>query len=254
MSDAMVTRTVAFPGHAGVMIEGYHGTPSDGAAQRGGVVVLHHLPGFDRATKEIVRRIVELGYDTVMPNLYCHAAPGMPPLEAAAVVSRNGGVPDAEVLGDAEGAVEYLRSQPYSNGRVGVIGFCSGGRQSVIAGCSIPVDAVVDCYGGAVLRPPVGRLAHLATTMTSLEGLLPRLSAPVLGLFGDDDTFPAPDEVDELESVLVRLRKEVEFHRYPATGHSFMATDRAGYSVTAANDGWERVARFLGRTLVSSVT
>ncbi len=60
------------------------------------------------------------------------------------------GVPDEQCIGDVDGAVQYLRALPYCSGKVGVIGFCSGGRQTYIVACNIPsLDAAVDCYGGA---------------------------------------------------------------------------------------------------------
>ena len=75
-----------------------------GDAPRGGVVVIHHMPGYDRATKEIVRRFAELGYDAICPNLYYREAPGAGPDDAAAVARAPGGVPDERLLGDVDGA------------------------------------------------------------------------------------------------------------------------------------------------------
>ena len=85
MSDSMVTSTVTITGHGGDDIQAYLARP-DGEGPRGGVVVIHHMPGYDRATKEIVRRFAELGYDAIMPNLYWREAPGAAPDDAAAGV------------------------------------------------------------------------------------------------------------------------------------------------------------------------
>src|SRR3954469_2431017 len=120
MSDSMRTRTVTIIGADRDDIPAYLAVP-DGERPRGGAVVIHHMPGYDRATKEIVRRFAELGYDAICPNLYYREAPGAAPDDAAATVRALGGVPDERLVGDIGGAAAYLRGRPTSNGRVGVI-------------------------------------------------------------------------------------------------------------------------------------
>ncbi len=86
----MTAQTVRIAGHGGDEIEAYLARP-EGDGARGGVVVIHHMPGYDRATKEIVRRFAELGYDAICPNLYWREAPGAAPDDAAATVRAQGG-------------------------------------------------------------------------------------------------------------------------------------------------------------------
>src|ERR1700739_794369 len=105
MSDSLCAETVTITGHGGDEIEAYLARPSDGGS-RGGVVVIHHMPGYDRATKEITRRFAELGYDAVCPNLYWREAPGAAPDDAAATARAQGGVPDERLIGDVGGAPE----------------------------------------------------------------------------------------------------------------------------------------------------
>ncbi len=242
MSDALRAETIRITGDGGDEIEAYRAQPLD-EASRGGVVVIHHLPGYDAATKEIVRRFATLGYDAVCPNLYSREAPGASPADAAAIARAAGGVPDARLVGDVEGAANHLKSLPGSNGKVGVIGFCSGGRQTVLAACNLQVDAAVDCYGAFVIGDaPDGR-------MTSLEAILPNLSSPLLGLFGADDSHPSPEQVATLESILTANGKTFDFHSYEGAGHAFFAVDRPSYRPEAAVDGWERISAFFGKYL-----
>ncbi len=242
----MTTRTVHLPGHHGDDIEAYVAQP-EGDGPRGGVVVIHHMPGWDRATKEITRRFAELGYDAICPNLYWREAPGAAPDDAAATARAQGGVPDERLVGDVGGAAAWLRSLPTSNGRVGVIGYCSGGRQSVLAACSLDLDAAVDCYGAFVTgTPPEG-----SPFRSNLVGLLPDLRAPLLGLFGAEDKSPSPEHVAELDTILNGLGKPHEFHTYDNAGHGFFAVDRAMYRVEAANEGWQRITAFFGTHLGS---
>jgi carboxymethylenebutenolidase len=232
-------------GHGGDEIEAYVARPA-GDGRRGGMVVIHHMPGFDRATKEITRRFAEMGYDAICPNLHYREGPGAAPDDAAAASRAVGGVPDERLIGDVGASAEYLRALPSSNGRAGVIGYCSGGRQSVLAACNLDLDAAIDCYGAFVVgTPPDG----FPLQAGNLVDQLPNLRAPLLGLFGNDDKYPTPEQVDELDEILTREGKPHEFHRYDGAGHAFFSVDRPSYRVEAANDGWERIGDFLATHL-----
>ena len=141
-------------------------------------------------------------------------------------------MPDEQLLGDVQGAIDALRARPESNGKVGVIGYCSGGRQSFIVACTLDVDAAVDCYGG---RAPV----ELASD----------LRCPLLGLFGEEDTTPSPDDVAALAAALDANEKRYEFHSYPDAGHAFFSVDRPNYRLDAAREGWKQIWPFLGAHL-----
>jgi carboxymethylenebutenolidase len=245
MSDAMRAETITIAGHGGDTIEAYSARSLD-TEPRGGVVVIHHMPGYDEATKEITRRFAAAGYDAICPNLYWREAPGASPDDAAATARAAGGVPDERLVGDVGGAADFLRSQETSNGKVGVIGYCSGGRHAFLAGCSLNLDAAVDCYGAFVVNEPP---EHMPATMRPLLGLAPQLSCPLLGLFGAEDNFPAPDEVSKLSAELERLGKPHEFHTYDGAGHAFFSVDRPSYRPEAAVDGWRKVFDFFGRNL-----
>jgi carboxymethylenebutenolidase len=247
MTDSLSARTVPIKANDGVEIEAYLARP-DGDQIRGGVVVIHHLPGYDRATKEITRRFAELGYDAICPNLYSRQAPGAAPDDAAATVRASGGISDDQLVGDVGGAAAYLRSLPTSNGKVGVIGYCSGGRQSVLAACNLDLDAAVDCYGAYVTGTPP---ADFPLKITNLVDQLPALRAPLLGLFGVEDARPSPEHVAELVEILTANGKEFEFHSYDDAGHAFFGVDRPSYRVAAANDGWERITAFFAAKLGS---
>lgn len=245
MSEDLHARTIHITGHDGHEIEAYEARPAEGGL-RGGVVVIHHMPGYDRGTKEIVRRFAEMGYDAVCPNLYWREAPGAAPDDAAAKARAEGGVPDARLLGDVDGAAAYLRGLDTSNQKIGVIGYCSGGRQSVLVGCNLDVDAAVDCYGAFVIgTPPEG----FPLQVTNLVDQLPNLRCPLLGLFGLEDQYPTPAQVDELEQILTANGKEFEFHRYEGAGHAFFSADRPAYNAAAAIDGWQQIATFYGKHL-----
>jgi carboxymethylenebutenolidase len=245
MREAMQAGLVTIGGAGGDEIDAYLAHPLDGPS-RGGVVVIHHMPGWDEATKEITRRFAAWGYAAICPNLHHRDAPGADPDDAAAASRANGGVPDERMLGDLGAAVEHLRGLEGSTGKVGTIGYCSGGRQSLLAGCRLPVDAAVDCYGAFVLGPPPEKLG---LTWLPIREALGELGCPVLGLFGEEDRNPTPEEVTELDELLTALGKDHEFHRYPDAGHAFFAVDRPSYRQAAAVDGWRKVRDFFARHL-----
>jgi carboxymethylenebutenolidase len=243
--DAIRAETITITGDGGAEVEAYRAVPL-APGSRGGVVWIHHMPGYDRETKEFVRRLAVAGYNAVCPNLYSREAPGADPDDAAATVRAAGGVPDDRLVGDVAGAVDHLRGLDGANGRIGVIGHCSGGRQAFLAGCSLRLDAAVDCYGAFVVEdPPEG----MPKSMKPILGLAPNLSCPLLGLFGKDDRYPAPDAVGTLDAELTRRGKQHEFHSYDGAGHSFFSVDRPAYRVEAALDGWRRIYDFFGTHL-----
>ena len=246
MSEELTAQTIGMTGFGDDEIEAYLAVPDDDATTRGSVVVIHHMPGYDSSSKEIVRKFAANGYAALMPNLYYRDAPGASPDDAAAAARAKGGVPDERRVGDVGGAADYLRALDGANGKVGVIGYCSGGRQSFLAACSLPLDAAVDCYGACIVNaPPEG----MPLKVKPIVGLSEDLSCPLLGLFGADDKFPAPEETAELSKVLDGLGKEHEFHTYDGAGHAFFSVNRAAYRVEAANDGWEKIWDFYGRYL-----
>ena len=244
MNEALTAETVMMKGHNDDEVEAYLARP-DGMEPFGGVVVIHHMPGYDSGSKEITRKFAAHGYAALMPNLYYRDSPGASPDDAAAAARAKGGIPDRQLVGDVAGAAAYLRGLAGSNGKIGVIGYCSGGRQSFLAACSLTLDAAVDCYGGAVVRVPAGAPA----SMKPLIGLSQQLSCPLLGLFGADDQFPTPAETAELSRALDEFGKAHEFHTFSGAGHAFFAVDRASYRVEAAVEGWQKVWAFFGKHL-----
>jgi carboxymethylenebutenolidase len=243
--DAVQAETISIRGHNGDDIEAYFARPL-GAGPFPSVVVIHHMPGYDRATKEIARTFAVYGYAALCPNLFHRYAPGAKPADAAAAARAAGGVSDDQCMGDVDGARHHLLAQPNSNGKVGVIGYCSGGRQTYLAACRLDIDAAVDCYGGRVVA------AHDELTPerpVAPVDLTPQMRAPLLGLFGVEDANPSPEQVAIIEERLKAEGKPYEFHSYEETGHSFFSVDRPSYRVAAAKDGWKRIWTFFGEHL-----
>jgi carboxymethylenebutenolidase len=243
--EAQVAETVHIRGHQEDQIDAYLARPL-GAGPYPGVVVIHHMPGWDEATKEMARKFAHHGYTAISPNLHYREGKATPE-ENSASIRAAGGMPDARTMGDVHGAIAYLRTLPYLNGKVGIIGFCSGGRQVYLAACTLPgIDAAVDCYGGGVVTP--------SEELTPRQPVAPidytkDLQCPLLGLFGREDRRPSPDDVAKNEAELKKFGKTYEFHMYDNAGHGFFSVDRPSYRQEAAVEGWKQVFRWFDKYL-----
>ena len=243
--ESLFAETTYLRGHQGDQIDAYLARPF-GAGPYPGVVVIHHMPGWDDAHKEIGRRFAHHGYVAIVPNLQFREGKATPE-ENSASVRAAGGMPDDRTMGDVQGAIDYLRALPYLNGRVGVIGFCSGGRQAYLAACTLRgIDAVIACYGGGVVAKPEELSPRQPVSPIDLTK---DLQCPLLGLFGIEDTRPSPADAAKTEEALKKFGKTYEFHTYENAGHAFFAVDRPQYRVHAAVDGWKRVFAWYGKYL-----
>jgi len=245
MYEGMLAETVSIAGANGDMINAYLARPL-GPGPFPGVVAIHHLPGWDEWYREATRKLAHHGFVTISPNLYCREGHGTPE-DVAAKVRAAGGVADDQVVGDCEGAADYLRGMPYLNGKVGVWGTCSGGRHAFLCACrSNKFDALVECWGGRVVASK--------EDLTEKQPVAPidytkDLSCPMLGIFGNDDKAPSPEQVDQHEEELKKQGKNYEFHRYDGAGHGFFYYDRPVYRQEQAVDGWKKLLAFFEKQL-----
>lgn len=255
MYEGLLAETVRIQGHNGDEIDAYLARPL-GAGPYPTIVLIHHMPGWDDASKEMARKFAANGFVTISPDMHCRqrrdSGLGYDHAKLSAYVRDQGGMPDDRSVGDVQGAMNYLRTLPYSNGKVGVIGFCSGGRQTFLVACRIPtVNAAVDCWGGGVVARPGDLTPQQPVAPIDLTK---DLNCPLLGLFGNEDQRPTPAEVNIHEAELKKLGKKYEFHRYDKAGHGFFAVDRPSYRQEAAVDGWQKAIAFFNQNLQTQAT
>jgi len=243
------TRVIAgietFTGGKGDQIHTYVARP-DGTGPYPGVVLIHHLPGWDEVYQEFARRLANHGYIVNCPDLYCRNAHGTPD-DVAAKVRAEGGAYDDDVVADCKAALEWIKARPDSNGKVGVMGTGSGGRHTVLVASRVPgFSAAIDLWGGGVVasqdqltpQRPVAPIDYTAD-----------LNVPLLGIFGNEDQSPTPEQVNTHEEALKQAGKDYEFHRYDGAGHGFFYHDRPAYRQQQAMDGWNKVFAFFEKNL-----
>lgn len=248
--EGMLAETITLAGDNGGPVKAYYSRPL-GKGPFPAVLLIHHVPGWDELYRETTRRFTQHGYIALCPNFFSRFGDGTPD-EIAAKTRAEGGVPDKTVLGDCEGALNFLKSQPCSNQKVGVIGTCSGGRHAFLAACKLNgFDAAVDCWGG--------RVVEAKENLTDARPVAPidytaDLSCPLLGLFGNDDKNPSPEDVNKLEDELKKFGKDYSFHRYDDAGHGFWYYHRDNYRPRQAMDAWDKVFEFFGEHLKTDLT
>src|SRR4051794_27266333 len=197
--EGLQTEVVSFRGHNGDMTEGYYARPAK-PGKYPGVVVRQHIIGWDEWIVETARRLAHHGYATIAPNLFVRFGPGEPD-DVASRARPAGGASDTEVIGDTVGAIAFLRAQANATGKIGVIGYCSGGRHTYLAACTIPnIDAAVDCWGGSVVVDDPSQLTP-KRAVAPID-LTATMTAPLLGLFGNDDMNPNREHVNKTEETL----------------------------------------------------
>ena len=241
----MVAGVSKITGGSGDMIHAYIARP-DGPGPYPGVVLIHHLGGWDEYYREFTRRFAEHGFIAVCPNLYeryGHGTPG----DVTARARADGGVSDDSVVADAEAALNWIKTQSTSNGKVGVIGNCSGGRHAVLVASRVPAfGAVVDITGPDVIAPPDRLTPKQPVAPIDLTS---QLNAPLLGLFGNDDMGPSPDQVNQHEAVLKEHGKTYQFHRYDGAPHAFNVYDNQRYRPQQAMDAWNQIVAWFSQHL-----
>jgi carboxymethylenebutenolidase len=201
------------------------------------VIVIQEAFGLNRHIKDVGRRLAAEGYVTLAPDLFHRGGAGrvagydqLP--EALRLMSE---LTDAGIVEDVGAAVAYLeRQRSVRADRIGITGFCMGGRVSYLAACALPdkIKAAVPFYGGGI---PIDRTATL--------------QAPVLAFFGEDDAFIPLDQVRALEAEARRRGKALETVVYPKAPHGFFCDERDSYRPEAARDAWDRLKTFLAMHL-----
>lgn len=245
--EGQIAETVVIQGHGDDSIHAYAARPL-GAGPFPGVVLLHYRPGWDEWYRETTRRFAYRGYNAICPDLYCRTGHG-DPNDVAALTRASGDVSDGQVVGDVQGAVSYLRRLPTSNGRVGAMGTCSGGRHAYLLACQRQsVDALVVCWAGRIVMAPEELSANFPVAPIDLTH---QLACPVLGVFGAEDQSPSLEQVAELEAELEKLGKDYQFHVYDGAGHGFFHYyNPAGYRAAQAVEAWGEVWKFFEKHLL----
>jgi carboxymethylenebutenolidase len=209
------------------------------------VVVVQEIFGVHEHIKDVARRFAKAGYLAVAPELYARQG-DVSKLsnieEIRPIVAR---VPDAQVLSDLDAAAEWAARNGGDAGKLGVTGFCWGGRIVWLYAAHNPaLKAGVAWYG---------RVEGAASELQPKNpiDLVRDIKAPVLGLYGGADAGIPNEGVDRMRAALKAASKPAEIHTYPDTPHGFHADYRPSYRKEAAEDGWRRALEWFRKHRVA---
>jgi carboxymethylenebutenolidase len=148
---------------------------------------------------------------------------------------------------DLTEVIAWLAGQEWCNGKVGIFGTCSGGRHALLVASRVKgFGAVGDLWGGGVVASPEQLTPKRPVAVIDYTK---ELTTPLIGIFGNEDQNPPPDQVDKHEAELKKHGKEYEFHRYDGAGHGFFYYHRGAYRPEQAMDAWEKLFAFFGKHL-----
>jgi carboxymethylenebutenolidase len=230
-------------------INGYLARPSE-PTRNPGIVVIHEAFGLVEHIRDIARRFANIGYNALAPDLYTRT--GSPnPDDMNAVFPVMFGLPDAQAVRDLEAAADHLRGLSGATQKVGAIGFCSGGRHTLLFACSSDkVDAAIDCWGGFIHRATPDAETTSARPTRILD-MVERLHCPLFAAFGEEDQNPSAALAEELKSRGERAGKDVTTKVYSGAGHAFLADYRPSYREKPAFELWSDILAFFDKHLKS---
>jgi carboxymethylenebutenolidase len=248
---------MSFAGAGGTRVNGYLATPATNAedTSRPAIVVIHEAGGLGEHIRDVTNRFANLGYTALGVDLYTREG-GPPADDVRARMERLFSMPDERALGDLEGAAELLLGREDASGRLGCIGFCMGGRYTLLFACtSERLDAAVDCWGGFIDKATLEERSTHERPTPPLE-LVEQLRCPLLAAIGAEDQNPSPELGEQLRqrassSPVGRSGREIKVDVYDGAGHAFFADYRPSYRPAPAAKLWAEIAPFFARHLGS---
>ena len=219
----------------------YASIPS-GSGPHPAVVIAFHIGGLDEFDKKMADQLAEQGYVAVVPDLFHRFSEEV---MSGPIMGRLGELSDPDIIADMNAAVDFLKGQSaVDNERIGVTGFCMGGRITWLMAATNPIfKAAVPFYGGHIMLP------WGDTTQTPFD-LTSGINCPMLFHFGATDGNPSPEDMVILDNELTRLGKEHTFHSYEGAGHAFMDyTNPDRHHKEAADAAWPRTLEFFATHL-----
>ena len=252
------SQMIRYPSQDGTQIDAYMSRPTT-PGRHPGVVVVMEAFGLVDHIKDVASRFAAQGYLALALDLYTRE--GSPdPSNMAEVLPKWISIHDSQATADLQGAVAYLKGQPDSNGKVGAIGFCSGGRYVFILACnSKDLNAGIDSAGshidthGNVSQEgkPIVQDQLIPQRPVLPIDMVPNLSCPIMCTFGEEDPNPAPEHARHIGEVMQKYGKTYEEYIYPNAGHAFFADYRPSYRAAPAQDMWHRAMVFFEKYLKS---
>jgi carboxymethylenebutenolidase len=210
------------------------------------ILVAMEVFGLHEYIKDVVRRLAKLGAFAVAPDYYFRLGDLAKIGDIQALIPLVNSKPDGQLISDLDATVRWAKSQGGDTSRLGIVGFCRGGRTVWVYCATNPnVKAGVAFYGSLV-----DPAAQKAIWPKSPIELASEMKAPVLGLYGGADQGIPPEQVKTMKAALSAAGKTAEFKIYPGAPHGFHADYRPSYTPDAAKDAWKQMTSWFKRWAV----
>jgi carboxymethylenebutenolidase len=209
------------------------------------IIVISEIWGVHEYIRDVARRFAKEGFYAIAPEMFQRegGVGHLPNVQDILKIVLN--VPRQQILQDLSATATYARGQAAAAAnRVGVTGFCWGGSTTMqYAAHDKELRAAVAWYG------PPGRAYKDDPQPVSSFDVAKDIRCPFLGLFGEEDKNPPPEDVRKFEAALKQHNQNVEMVIYPNAGHAFHADYRPSYRAEAAQDAWGRCVAWFKRYL-----
>jgi carboxymethylenebutenolidase len=245
---ALTAEDLTFSGAGRTPVNGYLARPR-APGPLPGMIVIHEAGGLGDHIRDVVRRFANLGYVALGVDLYTREGGPPPAGDMPALMERLFSMSDSTVIGDLEGAAEHLRAREDVSGKIGCIGFCMGGRYTLLFACSSEaLDAAIDCWGGFIDSATPTERSTPERPTPPLD-LAADVRCPLYAAVGAEDHNPSPEMGERLREALSRSSYETRVDVYDGAGHAFFADYRPTYRPEPAAKLWGRVVPFLEKHL-----
>jgi len=206
------------------------------------VIVLHEAFGLVEHERDVARRFANAGFIALAPDVYSRIGAPQNASDMTEVRAKMFGLTDAQVVRDFEAAAAFVRAQPGASSKVGCVGFCVGGRWTLLVACSSgKLDAAIDCWGGFITRATPDAVTTPARP-TPVIDLAANLHCPLYIVCGEEDQNPSPADAAELAKRLEGKKFRLEV--FKNAGHAFFADYRPSYREAAAFELWPKMVAF----------
>lgn len=251
-SDELITGDVSFTGANGYALPAYVARPA-GNGRHSAVIVVNEIFGIHDYIKDVCRRFAREGYVAIAPDYFDRAGDPAPMTDFNQIREIVATATYEQVMGDTSGAIDWLRAQRFTNGDIGITGFCWGGTVVWMAAAHLThIKAGVAWYG-RVVRPVAGSWGSEEERPWPLDSAAD-ISAPVLGLYAEQDNGIPLEGVERFRAALNAngnpSRSEIIV--YPGVQHGFHADYRQSYNAEAAANGWTRALAWFRANGVAS--
>jgi carboxymethylenebutenolidase len=203
---------------------------------RGAIIVVQEAFGVNPHIEDVTRRAAAAGYHAVAPDFFHRSGPDavVEYGKFEKVMEYFGDLgSDASILTDVDAALAHVHAAGFADSRIGVVGFCFGGRVSFLVALRYALGASVGFYGGGIVTGRFPQFPALVEEVASLQ-------TPWLGLFGDQDASIPVEDVETLRGALESAKVDTDIVRYADAGHGFHCDQRPDYRPDDAADAWRR--------------